>query len=53
MEATNTDKKPCGRKCRQPHKLEAEYRSQQCDKAWLEDTHLAHQENAYGGQVVI
>ena len=41
MEATKTDKKPCCRKYRQPHKLEAEYRSRQCDKAWLE-THIWH-----------
>ena len=31
----------CHRKCCQSHKLEAEYRSRQCDKAWLE-THIWH-----------
>ena len=36
-----TDKKPFCRKCCQPHKLEAEYGSLQCDKAWLE-THIWH-----------
>ena len=42
MEATKTDIEAiCCRKCCQPHKLEAEYRSQQCDKAWLE-THIWH-----------
>ena len=41
MEATKTDKKPCCRKYRQPHKLEAEYRGWQCDKSWLE-THIWH-----------
>ena len=41
MEATKTDKKPCCRKRHQPRKLEAEYKSWQCDKAWLE-THIWH-----------
>ena len=41
METTKTDKKPCRREHCQPCKLEAEYRSRQCDKAWLE-THIWH-----------
>ena len=41
MEATKTYKKPCRRKRHKPYKLEAEYRSRQCDKAWLE-THIWH-----------